>query len=58
MIVEVFQHADREWAFRRIDLLGVQEHEGRYATREEALAAAGETYPGVAATVIAGEDET
>lgn len=58
MIIEVFQRADREWAFRRIDLMGVQEHDGRYATREEAVAAAGETYPGVAATVITGEAET
>lgn len=58
MIIEVFQHADRQWTFRRIDLLGVQEHDGRYATQEEAVAAAGETYPGVAATVITGEAET
>jgi hypothetical protein len=58
MIIEVFQHADREWTFRRIDLMGGQEHDGRYATQEEAVAAAAATYPGVAATVITGEAGT
>ena len=38
--------------------MGVQEHDGRYATQEEAVAAAAATYPGVAATVITGEAGT
>ncbi|KRA01931.1 hypothetical protein [Achromobacter sp. Root565] len=46
MIVEVFQRADGHWGFRGIALLGVQEDEGSYATRDDAAAAASVAYPG------------
>ncbi len=51
MIVEVFQRPDLSWAFRRIAMLGVQEDGQRYASRDDAVAAAQAAYPDVSITL-------
>jgi len=52
MMIEVFQHTDGHWSFRRIALLGVEEDAEHYPTRDEAVAAASLKYPGESVSTV------
>ena len=52
MMIEVFQHPEGQWSFRRIAFLGVQEDAAQYATHDEAVAAAQAQYPGESVSTV------